>query len=149
MIEVWVDGSVRNGNPGLGGVAVVFYRNGKYVSDFSKIIGDYVTNNEVEYLAVITALEWLLENNTLNENCVIYTDSKIVYGQLVLGWKINFEHLLKLNSDVRNMCNKASFSVMFKHLKRGLNEEANELAQKTTLKEKERRGDARFRGSER
>lgn len=45
------------------------------------------TNNECEYLAVIKAIELASKNDT------IYTDSKLVVGQLCWKWKCNYKHL--------------------------------------------------------
>lgn len=48
------------------------------------------TNNEMEYAAVIYALE------RAQDRAFIYTDSSLVVGHLTKGWKINAMHLQSL-----------------------------------------------------
>ena len=42
-----------------------------------------LTNNSMEYIAVIKALE------LCNNGDEIYTDSRLIFGQMIFGWKIN------------------------------------------------------------
>jgi len=140
MYEAWVDGSVRGGNPGIGGVGVYVEHNGVEVWRYSSLYGKDVTNNQVEYAAMIDALEYLESTNTKNEDCKIYTDSALVHGQLVKNWKCNFAHLRLLRSDAKHVLNSVPFKIEILWGGRLTNEIANELAQAVTAEELERRG---------
>ncbi len=137
MIEAWVDGSVRNGNPGIGATSAVVKRDGMVIFELSSLINRSVTNNEAEYLAVIVTIESLIRSKNM-EDCIIYTDSSLVYGQMVLGWKINFAHLIKLHKKLTSLCNKATFKIDIKLISRWDNCRANDIAQGVSLREKER-----------
>ena len=80
LIEIYTDGSSR-GNPGPGGYGIVFSYNGneKEISEgFRK-----TTNNRMELLAVIVALESL---KTTKIPVKIYSDSKYVIDAITKGW---------------------------------------------------------------
>jgi len=138
MYEVWVDGSVRNGNPGFGGVGVYVEHNGVEVWRYSSLWGQDVSNNQVEYAAMIDALEYLESANTAKEDCIIHTDSALVHGQLVKKWKCNFTHLRQLRDDAKRVLDSVPFKIEILWSNRLTNEIANELAQAVTAEEKER-----------
>lgn len=136
MYEAWADGSVRNGNPGFGGIGVYVEHNGVEVWRYSSLWGDNVSNNQVEYAAVIDALEYLESTNTTNEDCIIHTDSALVHGQLVKNWKCNFAHLRALRNDAKRVLDSVPFKIDILWSSRLTNEIANELAQAITEEEK-------------
>ena len=97
MIKIYTDGSSR-GNPGPGGYGIVLL----YKDNRKELSQGYnlTTNNRMELLAVIKALE-ALKNNRIN--ITIYSDSKYVVESIEKGWiwnweKINFKK--KQNSDL-------------------------------------------------
>jgi ribonuclease HI len=139
MYELWVDGSVRDGNPGFGGIGIYAEHNGIEVWRYSSLWGDNVSNNQVEYAAMIGALEYLESANTKNEYCIIHTDSALVHGQLVKNWKCNFAHLRMLREDAKRVLNSVPFKIDIFWSGRLTNEIANELAQVVTAEELERR----------
>ncbi len=79
-IIIYTDGSAR-GNPGPGGFGVILMF-GSYVKEIS---AGYrlTTNNRMELLAVITALQ-SLKTNDFQIN--IYTDSKYLVNAIKEGW---------------------------------------------------------------
>ncbi|SDE39438.1 ribonuclease HI [Riemerella columbipharyngis] len=82
-IEIYTDGAC-SGNPGRGGYGILMKISGtNYQKTFSKGFRK-TTNNRMELLAVITALE-LLKVNAENEVC-IYTDSKYVSDAINKKW---------------------------------------------------------------
>ena len=85
MIKIYTDGSSR-GNPGPGGYGIVLlYKDKrKELSQGYKL----TTNNRMELLAVIKALE-ALKNNSIN--ILIYSDSKYVVESVEKGWIWNWE----------------------------------------------------------
>jgi len=138
VYEGWVDGSVRNGNPGMGGVGVYIEHDGVEVWRYSSLWGDNVSNNQVEYAAMICALEYLKSANPTNDDCIIHTDSALVHGQLMKKWKCNFSHLRMLRDDAKRVLNSVPFKIDILWSGRLTNEIANELAQTVTAEEMNR-----------
>lgn len=96
-IEIYTDGAAR-GNPGRGGYGVVlkFNQHRKELSEGFRL----TTNNRMELLAVIKALEALTKPDL---EVIIYSDSKYVIDSVekkwVFGWvKKNFKG--KKNADL-------------------------------------------------
>lgn len=141
MFKVWVDGSVRD-NPGVGGVGVVVKNDGNIVTEVERIIGDKVTSNEAEYRAVMEGIKTVYILNRTNEDCIIYTDSKLIYNQLMNGWRINFKHLRDLNKATKDLIELCDFNIKLVEIRREENVEANDLAQACTERyKKERKGE--------
>jgi ribonuclease HI len=84
-IIIYTDGAAR-GNPGPGGYGVVLM-SGPHRKELSEGFRK-TTNNRMELLAVITALEALKKPGS---NVHIYTDSKYVSDAINLGWVFNWE----------------------------------------------------------
>ena len=85
MIEIYTDGASR-GNPGPGGFGVVM----KYKKHRKEIAQGFrkTTNNRMELLAVIVALEALKEDGL---PVTITSDSKYVVDAIEKGWLWNWE----------------------------------------------------------
>ena len=85
MIEIYTDGSAK-GNPGNGGYGVVMRFNGKE----KELSQGYrmTTNNRMELMAVIVALESLKTNK---HPVKIYSDSKYVIDSIVKKWVFGWE----------------------------------------------------------
>jgi ribonuclease HI len=85
MVEIFTDGSAK-GNPGRGGYGVVMRFNGK-----EKELAQgfrMTTNNRMELLGVIVALE-TLKTNKYEVN--LYSDSKYVIDAIVKGWVFGWQ----------------------------------------------------------
>ncbi|MBE9468399.1 MAG: ribonuclease HI [Bacteroidetes bacterium] len=84
-ITIYTDGAAR-GNPGPGGYGIVLKtdKHRKELSQGYKL----TTNNRMELLAVIVALEQLKNKNS---NVTIYTDSKYVVDAVEKKWLFNWE----------------------------------------------------------
>jgi ribonuclease HI len=84
-VEIYTDGSAK-GNPGKGGYGIVI----KNKENYLEISNGYrlTTNNRMELLAVIVALE-KLENTT--EDVIITSDSKYVIDSVTKGWVFNWQ----------------------------------------------------------
>lgn len=86
-IIIYTDGSSR-GNPGPGGYGIVMQEvYTTYKKEFSKGFKK-TTNNRMELLAVIVALEKLKKHN---QKVHIYTDSKYVSDSVEKKWVFNWE----------------------------------------------------------
>ncbi len=83
-ITIYTDGASR-GNPGKGGYGIVLI-SGKFRKEISQ---GYLrtTNNRMELLAVIVALETLKFENSLVE---VFTDSKYVVDSVEKKWIFNW-----------------------------------------------------------
>jgi ribonuclease HI len=79
-VKIYTDGSAK-GNPGPGGYGIVMKFNDS-VKEFAKGYR-LTTNNRMELLAVITALENMKTNQYPIE---IYSDSKYVIDSITKGW---------------------------------------------------------------
>jgi len=84
-ITIYTDGAAR-GNPGPGGYGVVMM-SGVHRKELSEGFR-LTTNNRMELLAVIVALEQLKNKNS---QVVVYTDSKYVVDAVTQGWLFDWE----------------------------------------------------------
>ena len=85
-ITIYTDGSSQ-GNPGPGGYGIVMLSSSGHRKEYSAGYRK-TTNNRMELLAVIVALESI---KVLNQDVVVYSDSKYVVNAVekkwVFGWK--------------------------------------------------------------
>jgi ribonuclease HI len=84
-ISIYTDGAAR-GNPGPGGYGTILRFQGKE----KELSQGYrlTTNNRMELLAVIVALEAL---KTSKHNVTVYSDSKYVVDAIEKGWVFNWQ----------------------------------------------------------
>lgn len=90
VIEIFTDGSCL-GNPGPGGWGVIIHFSEKEI----KLSGGEkdTTNNRMEMMAILKALEWLRTESSLSPEelnqykIVIYSDSNLLVQTLTKGWK--------------------------------------------------------------
>ena len=80
MIEIYTDGA-SSGNPGPGGYGAIL-RSGNHYKELSEGFRK-TTNNRMELLAVIKALEAL---KSPNQTVIIYSDSKYVIDAIDKRW---------------------------------------------------------------
>jgi ribonuclease HI len=83
-IEIFTDGSSK-GNPGAGGYGIVM-RYGEKEKEYSEGFRR-TTNNRMELLAVIRALEKLKRYDI---PVIVYSDSKYVIDSIDKGWVFNW-----------------------------------------------------------
>ncbi len=97
-LDIYTDGAC-SGNPGAGGYGVVMLYKGarKELSQGYKV----TTNNRMEMLAVIKALE------ALKESCevTLYSDSKYVVDSITKGWVYGWEKSGWVKSDKKKALN--------------------------------------------
>jgi len=95
-VDIYTDGAC-SGNPGPGGYGIVLLYNGQR-KEFSEGFRK-TTNNRMEMLAAIKALEALREKCNVN----LYSDSKYVVDAINKGWAVNWQK----NNWMRNKKDKA------------------------------------------
>ena len=90
-IEIYTDGAC-SGNPGHGGIGAVILTD-KSDKPAGTICMGYrlTTNNRMEIMAAIEALEQVHANipagAIAGSVIIVYTDSQLLHGTMVLGWK--------------------------------------------------------------
>jgi ribonuclease HI len=135
-IIIYTDGSAK-GNPGSGGYGVVL-KYGKHRKELSQGY-KLTTNNRMELLAVIIALEALKFDNS---NVVIYTDSKYVADAVEKKWLFqweakNFRKTKNPDLWIRFLNvyrkHKVTFTWIKGHANNAENEICDKLAQKASL----------------
>lgn len=131
QITIYTDGAAR-GNPGPGGYGIVML-SGKFRKEMSEGF-KHTTNNRMELLAVIVALETL---KIPESEVTIYTDSKYVADAVTKGWVFNW--VKKRFKDKKNpdlwlrfleiyKKHKVKFVWVKGHANNPLNERCDELA---------------------
>ena len=81
-VNVYTDGAC-SGNPGKGGYGIIMEWVGKpYIKEFSEGFR-FTTNNRMELLAVIVALEQLKKDGV---EVLVFSDSKYVIDSVEKGW---------------------------------------------------------------
>ena len=103
FIKIYTDGSAK-GNPGPGGYGIVL----KYKGKVKEIAQGYrhTTNNRMELLAVIVALESL---KTSNIPIQVFSDSKYVIDSITKRWVDNWklkQFKGKKNNKIKNIIGK-------------------------------------------
>ena len=129
MIYIYTDGGAR-GNPGSAAIGIyITDGNNKELAGFGKTIGD-ATNNVAEYQAVISALDWVIENKKdLAKDAKIHfsLDSKLVCSQIIGIFKVKNADLRNLLFDVRAREAQINFPIFYKHIPREQNAKADML----------------------
>lgn len=123
-LVIHVDGGAR-GNPGPAGLGVYIQdEEGNVLLRHSRYLGDDLTNNQAEYMAVV---DGLVHAQALGADEVkMYVDSELVVKQLNHEYKVKNEELAKLFVRVWNMI--TSFKkTKFIHVPREQNLEADKL----------------------
>ena len=133
-INIYTDGSSL-GNPGPGGYGIILeWKKKNYIKEYSKGFV-YTTNNRMELLAVIVALEKL---KVKKANVEVYTDSKYIVDSVelkrVFKWKKNNFKTTK-NSDlwVRFLKIKEKHNIKFHWVKGHNNHPQNERCDKIAV----------------
>jgi len=72
----------------------------------SQAIGNK-TNNEAEYYGALKALE------LIEQGGIIYTDSKLVEGQVMLNWKVKAHHLRTYVENCKSMAKRKKVSIVW------------------------------------
>ena len=86
-ITIYTDGAAK-GNPGKGGYGIVL-RSGKHRKELSEGFR-LTTNNRMELLAVIVALESIKKSG---EEVLVYSDSKYVVDAVEKKWLFSWEKM--------------------------------------------------------
>lgn len=127
-VKAWTDGAC-SGNPGPGGWGVVLmaYVDGKRHERELSGGKEATTNNEMELMAVEKAIAALKGGP---HEVTIYTDSQLVHGYLMRGWKCKHQHLREILSQIRihTADHEITIVKVLGHAGNRMNERADALA---------------------
>ena len=128
MIKIYTDGAYSSLRD-MGGYAFVVLKDEEKI--YSYFFNEpNTTNNRMEIQAVISALNWLYENNYTEEEISIYTDSMYVIGSMTKNWKRNKN--VDLFTELDDVFLKFK-NVIFKHIKGHSGDKYNELCDKLAV----------------
>ena len=123
MYEIYCDGASRS-NPGDASIGVSINKDKVEIDTIKKKIG-INTNNVAEYLGLIAALEYCVENKV--NNVRIFLDSLLVVQQVNMKYKVkskklqtHYEKSLKLIDQIED--------IEIHHIRREFNSRADQLA---------------------
>jgi len=129
-IIIYTDGGSR-GNPGKAAIGVVFCNEREQeIKKYEEYLGDNLTNNDAEYMAVIFALKKFkaLFGKKIAEvsEVEVRSDSELLVNQMNGKYKLENEHIQKFFIEIWNL--KIDFKgVKFKAIPREKNKEADRL----------------------
>jgi len=92
-MKIWIDGSGAL-LPGQRGKYCIIFEDGSKIRETL----ENGTNNEMEYFALLQALR-----DPRSKGATIFTDSKLLVGQLQDGWKVNAEKLKKIHENCKRL----------------------------------------------
>ena len=123
MYEIYCDGASRS-NPGDASIGVSINKDKVEIDTIRKKIG-INTNNVAEYLGLIAALEYCVDNKV--NNVRIFLDSLLVVQQVNMEYKVkskklqtHYEKSVKLIEQIED--------IEIHHIRREFNSRADELA---------------------
>lgn len=123
-IIVFTDGASR-GNPGKSGIGVVIKNSEHKTIHQIKRYFPRLTNNQAEYQALITALNYICEKNI--KKARFFTDSQLLSNQINGSWKVKHPEIIKLYQDASKLTKKLDkFEISY--IPREENSEADSLA---------------------
>ena len=123
MYEIYCDGASRS-NPGEASVGISILKDKEEIDTIKKRIG-IATNNVAEYLGLIEALKYCVENNIMEVD--IYLDSLLVVQQVNLEYKVKSKKLQEYYNQALDLINKIN-NIKINHVKREFNKRADQLA---------------------
>ena len=126
-ITIYTDGGARN-NPGPAGAGVIIFdENNKILKESSKYLGEQ-TNNWAEYEAVILGFEEAKALGLNKYDIEFKIDSQLVQQQLLGNYKVKEPALSKQFAKVKSFQENDFPNVLFTHIPREDNGEADQLA---------------------
>lgn len=129
MLKMEFDGSCKENPGGPGGYGVVIRKNGKIIDELVGPLknSDNMTNNRVEYLALIIGLKYI-KNKYPGGSVICKGDSKLVIQQIQGQQSVKSNGLFDLWEKASKIAN--SMNVSFEWINRNENKRADELSRR-------------------
>jgi ribonuclease HI len=133
ILQVNTDGGSLN-NPGKAGIGFLIRdENQNIIYSYSEYIG-IASNNVAEYTALIRALSFIKENienkSWLVETIKIVADSELMIKQINGVYKVKNPDIAVLHTQVKKIVTELGITVVFTHVLREKNHEADALVKK-------------------
>jgi len=123
-VFIYTDGASR-GNPGDASLGLVVYDSSQQeVFCYAQELGTQ-TNNYAEYMAVVKALSFSVENNV--QNLIVRSDSQLLVRQIQGQYKVKSPGLKPLFLECKGLIDKLP-KFQIEHVRREDNVKADELA---------------------
>lgn len=123
---IFTDGGSR-GNPGKSACAFVVYSDKKKVVFEQGLYLGVKTNNEAEYLGVLSCLKWLKNSSERPESLTLKLDSKLAVEQLSGRWKIKDARMQILCDQCLKLLKELGLKPEIIHVPRAENARADAL----------------------
>ena len=123
--KIFTDGASR-GNPGPSASAFLIINNENKILFQDAFYVGITTNNNAEYIALLKAIEKLIEMDTLQANLLFFSDSKLMVNQINGQYKINKDHIKEYVSKINEYKSKF-LSSKFEYIPREQNRQADKL----------------------
>lgn len=123
VYEIYCDGASRS-NPGEASIGISILKDSEEIATIKKRIG-IATNNVAEYLGLIEALKYCVDNNIMEVH--IYLDSLLVVQQVNLEYKVKSKKLQEYYNQALDLINKMN-NIKINHVRREFNKRADQLA---------------------
>ncbi|MFA6423180.1 MAG: ribonuclease HI family protein [Patescibacteria group bacterium] len=125
-LKVYTDGGAR-GNPGPAGIGIIIKNDDKIIAKIKKYIGE-ATNNQAEYQAILSALEFIKANYVGKIDSLLCSlDSQLVVEQLRGNYKVKNQDLAILFLKIKKICEDLDLKIEFVHIPREQNKLADKL----------------------
>ncbi len=118
------------GNPGHLGAGFIILNKDKVIYKYSKYVG-VGTNNEAEYIAMISLLQFAVKSGI--RHLKIFGDSQLVINQISGEWRVKAEHLVVLLEETKTLIEKIPF-ISIEWIRREENKLADELSKEGARK---------------
>jgi len=124
-VKLFVDGCSK-GNPGKAGAGYVIKdMSGNIIKEGNKYLGNYLTNNQAEYKALIYGLNMCM--SVCRGKIHVLSDSELLIKQLTGIYRIHNQKLKDLLIKIKNL-ERLFEKVEYSHINREKNKRADELA---------------------
>ncbi len=121
---IHTDGASR-GNPGQAAFAFLVRKGGSIIKEDAEKLG-VMTNNQAEYIALVRALEFLV-NTHPDHDVLIHSDSELMVKQVQGEYKVKSEELKPLCLKARELISEMKGKVELIHIRREQNKDADLL----------------------
>lgn len=128
VLSIYTDGGSK-GNPGPSSIGIVMYIEGKEVNRYQKHIG-IATNNEAEYRALLTALEYVnskLKHTLAPDSIECYSDSTLMVNQTNGRFKVKNSKIREFIMKIRILEQEIGLPIKYIHIPRKENRVADTL----------------------